>query len=260
MSLFNSLPSKPPGERTVRQLRLLAEQCQVIEVQPIDPEGQVEEGGKSRVLEYRDAEHQLVVEVPSKQGELLPLGAGRPVRLHMELKGALYRAETEVLERFLLKTGPTSTLPALVLRGPSTIESGNRRQHFRVEPMIRMKLPTKWRPAIADKSKPNPIHWQATEMRDISCRGLSFWVSKLFGERIRNGHRLEILLQIPGQAQPFECQALVRRITPPQDATERYLLGVEFDLPDDSIREVQGIANYVAECEREIARARRDKE
>jgi hypothetical protein len=123
-----------------------------------------------------------------------------------------------------------------------------------------MKLPTKWRPAVADRSKPNPIQWQVTEMRDISYRGISFWVNKLFGERIRPGHRLEVSLLLPGQPDPFLTDAIVRRTFPPVDATERYLLGVEFDLPENSDRSLQSIANYVAECEREIARARRGKD
>lgn len=263
MALWNPLTPNAPPEKTVRLLRQMAEECVVVELFQLDRNGKVVDAGKSRMLDFRETDHQLVVDIPTRNGQPMQIGVDDPARVTVDLRGNLLKFETTVLERMIYKPKRSGSFPALVLRGPLEFQSGNRRRHFRVEPTFKMLPTIRFRPAVPDSSSKNIFPWQSAELRDISCRGVGIVVGKVFGERLRVGHKLEIAVLFEGSQGEFLANASVRRIVglkePDKAAPDRFLFGMEFFVPgNDPEAGIEQLANFVAECQREIAKARRN--
>lgn len=257
MAIFPGTSANAPSERTVRQLRLFADQNLAVEVFHLDSIGNVVDTGKSRVLAFLEAEHRLVIGVPARKGQPMQIAVGQTARVRAELKGAILQFETEVLDRLFYRVNETTSTPAIVFRAPRELASGNRRRHFRVEPPFKLRPRVRWRPWTDDRVRRNSLPWQENELRDISCRGIGIMVLAVFGEKMHVGHRLELEISLPASEPPIQAIAVVRRILPQGNPAARHLLGLELEIdspdPDQGIPRLQ---TYVLECQREIARAR----
>ncbi|MFO0946813.1 MAG: flagellar brake domain-containing protein [Planctomycetota bacterium] len=263
MALWNPLTPDAPSEKTLRLIRQMVSECVVLELFQLDRNDKVVDAGKCRFLDYRESDHQLIVDIPTRNGQPMQIGVDENARISVDLNGNLFKFETTVLERMIYKPQRSGSCPALVLRGPRELQSGNRRRHYRVEPMIKMLPTVRFRPAVPENASKNIFPWQPADLRDISCRGLGIVVGKVFGERLRVGHKLEIAVRFEGSTQDFIANATVRRIVglkePDKTEADRFLFGMEFFVPgDDPDACIEQLANFVAECQREIAKARRD--
>jgi hypothetical protein len=211
-------------------------------------------------LEYREEPRELWLDPPTRDGQPLSIAVGQASSLSFDFRGALYCFDAPVVDRQFYRPEKGPAFPAVVVRSPSEIKSGNRRRHYRVQPLTNSLPRTQWRPIVADKSLQKKIPWVATLIHDISCRGVSIWIAKQIAEKIKPGLVLEISLILPGGHQTLVLPAKVRRLLPIKDDPDRVHLGMEFEIDaDDPDAGVPELASYIAECQREIARLRREK-
>jgi c-di-GMP-binding flagellar brake protein YcgR len=250
---------KSVDAQTARQLRQIADMNLAVDFSQFDAAGNVVARGRCRALEYREEIRELWLDPPTKDGQPLIVAVGQSVVLSFDLKGALFNCETVVVDRQFYKPDRGPAFPAVVVRSPTELKSGNRRRHFRVQPLTSSMPRTQWRPILADKSLQKRIPWVTTHIHDISCRGVSFWIAKPIAEKIKAGLMLEISLALPGDAQSLVLAAKVRRLLPIKDDPDRIHIGMEFEIEiDDPDAGVPQLAQYIANCQREIARNRRE--
>jgi c-di-GMP-binding flagellar brake protein YcgR len=240
-------------------LRALADRNATIELRPRDANGQVVAAGKSRILDFSSETEALYVDIPTHEGTPLPLAAGQSVSVLFDFNHRLYAFESAVIERQIYRSG-SGAIPAYILRAPQHIDDGNRRRHFRVEPLFKSMPRVQWRPQLPDAEAQKKIPWFDAKVRDVSARGIGLLIAERISQNLRPGILLQLSITLPAAFAPLALVGQVRRISDRPVVEDLRVVGVEFEVenvdPDAGIDE---LANYVADCQREIARnLRRD--
>lgn len=244
--------------RISRQLQMMAQLGISLRFELVDHEGRSRATGKSRVQDYQELAHELVVDVPTQDGRLLEVADGDSARLTFELDEIYYRMETEVLGRLHYVVNGYR-LAALRLRGPARLESGSHRRFFRVEPLPQSKPIVRCRlvPEVGEV----PSEWVNGILADLSGRSLGILLPSQVVAQIRLGQRIEVSLVRRDGPKAIQVLCWIRRIdevAAGKQHKEMHPIGLEIDLPSDHPNAThQELARFAAECEREFVRYRR---
>ena len=250
-----------PDSRLKQQLRQVVQQSARLEIHRLDEDDIVDDSfGKCRAQDYLEDRHQLVVDHPTHDGEPLEIAVGNRVRAYLELNDAMLYFDALVVERPMYKFASGPSFRALVLKVETPLESGNRRRHFRVEPLEKSKPEVQWRPVSADAALQDTLPWLDARMRDISGRGISLWMPSKIYRQLRHGIRLELSIRLPGVTDAFRLRACIRHLFEAGRNSDWNVVGLEFDVNnDDPTTCIDAFAVFVAECQREIARKLRQR-
>lgn len=245
----------------LRQLRTIADKNLAVHYLLLDDDRIVLEVGKCRVQEVVAETSELVLDLPTRDGQPLPVARGQPARLLFDLNSVRLQFDTTVVARALHHTASGQSFQAVLLRPPAKIESGNRRRSFRVEPPHRQRPTVQWRPWIDDRTQRDTFPFITAAIRDISCLGIGILADPKLAARLPSNCRIELTILLPGRPAPLRLFGRVCRQEPPTEKVPKTLLGVEFEI--DSKEGADGFAgpdeltHYVADCQREIAKALR---
>lgn len=248
------------GIQVTRQLRLLAEQNALVHFQRLDENGLVIQQGRCRIQDFDEAGSEVWVDLPTSEGQAVPALKGEKISLVFESRGMLLKCDSKVIDRRIYTDPGGANFPALVLEAPASLESGNRRRHFRVEPLQKSMPTAQIRLAANSKNEKNTHPWLKVGVRDISVSGIGVITPVALAEKVRIGVRFELSLTLPGAAAPIVVNAEVRRVGDHHEggvlSKERKILGLEFEVePQHRDAGLRVLAPYVIECQREIARA-----
>lgn len=259
---FWSTKSETPNiaqTRLMRQLQDLVEQNVVLDLCREQSKDIAVPLGSSRVLEFTPEQNALTVSCPTnKEGKTVPTQEGNALVVRFELNQGFYRFNCTVLRPVLYRPNEKIALQAIVVSVPESIQSANRRRHFRVEPMLKSMPIVKWRHALPeDQKNAKPGPWIDCKVCDVSGRGLGLWVAPKDVADIPANQRLDLSILLPKTTAPILLIGVVRQVIHNPKGNPNDFLAIEFDVGSkdpDACNDV--IARYVTDCQRELARMR----
>lgn len=260
MPFWERKPEPLPESRSARQLRQVVTDCVAAEVSVLDDKGVPGPAGRCRFQEYNATDRHVLVDLPTRDGQPIEVGRDHRVRVAFSNDGSMWAFETTVLDRRIYKAPQGAAFPVLALHEPDRIESANRRRAYRVQPLTKSQPDIRLRADLAGA----PVHsgeWISCQLHDISSAGIGVWIHQDMGRQLRAGHAMEVALRLPAREDELIFRAVIRRTVDPGGLSSRLLVGMEFDVdPKRSAAEITELAEYVSECEREIARQRRQQQ
>lgn len=225
-----------------------------VDVYKIDHRGDFILVGSARLQDYLDEEHRLNISAPTRDGRIVVLEVGEPIIVYFSQQEAYYKFTATVLERGV-RSDSGESLPSVFITEPEKIENGNRRRHYRVEPLLRNMPTVKWR-QLGVTTEP----WKPVRVYDISGRGIGLFFKNELGEAMQLGEVIELSIQLPGSPRAITLPAEVRNKISRARHSADTLLGFQFQLGvDDPDGCIDVVAKYVADCQREIARSRQSE-
>ncbi len=204
---------------------------------------------RSRFVE--SPRHDLTIEVPSRQGHLVPIRDGEQVEIYFRLDDQRYFFSSSVTDRAEVPLSNRVNLPVLVLTPPLVVEKRQRRRYYRANMragrlLAKICLPT-------DDAKPRRKPDLSLVVADLSAGGMRLsFDGTLALCPLQPGQLLTLTFLFGQPEKPATLEARVQHVTSIADGVVH--IGLEFVALGESRegRVLQDrIRRFVAERERE---------
>jgi c-di-GMP-binding flagellar brake protein YcgR len=185
---------------------------------------------RSRFVEAPGAA--LAVEVPSRQGHLVPVRDGEEVEVYFRIEDNRYFFQSRVKSRETVALSAAVDLPVLILDYPRVIEKRQRRRYYRVNMRLAKPLMAELRLLDQDGKKASRIPEAPTmEIADLSVEGLRLVYEKAGRCPLAKGQRLSVKFSL-GQDESIKLTALVQHVS--SSSAEVSHIGLQFEGLEDS--------------------------
>jgi len=167
---------------------------------------------RSRFVE--SPKHDLTVEVPTRQGHLVPIHEGEQVEVYFRVDDQRYFFPSSVLDRAGVALSQQVELPVLVLVPPLVVEKRQRRRYYRANMkahrrhMAQIHLPS-------DAAAPSRKSELSLEVVDLSAGGMRlFFNGTLALCPLQPGQKATLTFRFdPAAKQPATLEARVQHVT-----------------------------------------------
>jgi len=212
---------------------------------------------RSRFVETPD--EQLAVEVPSRQGHLIPVRRGEDVEVYFRLKHLRYWFAGKVESRSSVTLSGGLTLPMLVLTRPRALELRQRRKHFRVGLGAAAQLMASLWHVPEPDAETAAAALPQMEVLDLSAGGMRMLYPHGEGCPVDVEAALTVALPLRSEAPPVRLSARVARVARvPASVTHVAVVFTGLDESPEGKMTRDRLAHFVAEREREELRRMHD--